>query len=75
MGLSESSLNTIMKSCSAFLTHCNISFDSPCCQYLCGENNRCICNIDTHGHISGSDEEHIEKTITPIAEHSVEGRY
>ena len=66
MGLSESSLNTIMNSCSFlfsfFLSHCKISFDSPCCQYLCGENNHCICNIDTHESvISDSEEEHIER--------------
>ena len=61
MGLSESNLNTIMNSCSFCLSHCRISFDSPCCQYLCGENNHCICNIDTHEYISDSEEEHIER--------------
>ena len=60
MGLSEPSLNTIMKSCS-FLPHCKISFDSPCCEGIFGENNHCICNVDTHGNISDSEEEHIEK--------------
>ena len=60
MGLPESSLNTIMNSCS-FLSHCKISFGSPCCQYLCGENNHCICNIDTHEYISDSEEEPIER--------------
>ena len=62
MGLSESSLNTTMKPCSFFLSHCKISFDSPCCQHLCGENSHCICNVDTHEYISDSEEEHIEIT-------------
>ena len=60
MGLSESSLNTITKPFS-FLSHCKISFDSPCCQSLCGDDNHCICNVDTHGYISDSEEEHIER--------------
>ena len=33
MGLSESSLNTIIKPFS-FLSHCNISCDSPCCETI-----------------------------------------
>ena len=61
MGLSEPRLNTIMNSCSFFKSHCKVSFDSPCCQYLCGENDHCISNIDTHEYISDSEEEHIEK--------------
>ena len=60
MGLPEPSLNTIMNSCS-FISHCKMSCDSPCCQYLCGGNYHCICNIDTHGYISDSEEEHIER--------------
>ena len=34
-----------------------MSCDSPCCQSLCGENNHCISNIDTHAYISDSDED------------------
>ena len=61
MGLSESSLNTINKPFS-FLSHCKISCDSPCFSRLCGEDNHCICNIDTHEYDNDSDdEEHIEK--------------
>ena len=61
MGLSESILNTITKPFS-FLNHCKVSCDSPCCIKIFGdENNHCICNIDTHEHISDSDEEQIEK--------------
>ena len=54
MGLSESSL----KLCS-FLSHCKVSCDSPCCTKLCGEDNHCNVNIDTHEHeyISETDEE------------------
>ena len=46
MGLTESSLNTIIKPFS-FLSHCKVHCDSPCCQSLCGDNNHCQCNIDT----------------------------
>ena len=56
MGLSESSLTTITKPFS-FLSHCKMSCDSPCCQSLCGENNHCIFNIDTHEYTSDSDED------------------
>ena len=60
MGMSESSLNTITKPFS-FLSHCKVSCDSPCCTKLCGEDNHCNVNIDTHEHvISDSEEEHIE---------------
>ena len=60
MGLSESSSNTITKPFS-FLSHCKISCDSPCCESIFGENNHCICNVDTHGYIPDSEEEHIER--------------
>ena len=61
MGMSESSLNTNTKPC-YFLSHCEISCDSPCCTKLCGEDNHCMFNIDTHENvISDSDEEHIEQ--------------
>ena len=56
MGLSESALNLL-----AVLSHCKVSCDSPCCVKVCGEDNRCNMNSDTHEHISDSDEEHIEK--------------
>ena len=45
----------------SFLSHCEISCDSPCCQSLCGDNDHCIFNIDTHEYISDSDE-YIGKT-------------
>ena len=57
MGLSESSLKPFL----AFLSHCKISCDSPCCTQICGEDNPCNVNIDTHEHISDSEEEQIEK--------------
>ena len=64
-----------LESLLVFLSHCKVSFDSPCCESICGKGNHCNCNIDTHEYvISDSDEEHIEKTITPTAKHSVEGR-
>ena len=71
MGLSESSLNIITKPFS-FSSHCKVSCDSPCCTKIFGdEDHHCICNIDTHENvISDSDEEHIEKTIITLAEHS-----
>ena len=60
MGLSESSL----KPFSFLLSHCKVSCDSPCCVKICGEDNHCNINtninIDTHEHISDSEEE-IEK--------------
>ena len=60
MGLSESSLNAITMPFS-FLSHCKVSCDSPCCEGIFGENNHCICNVDTHENvISDSEEEHIE---------------
>ena len=61
MGMSESSLNIVTKPFS-FLSHCKVSCDSPCCTKIFGDgNNHCICNVDTHEHISDSDEEQIEK--------------
>ena len=39
-----------------------MSCGSPCCQSLCGENNHCIFDTDTHEYVNGdSDEEHLEK--------------
>ena len=56
MGLSESTLKPF-----SFLSHCKVSCDSPCCVKICGEDNHCNVNIDTHEHvISDSEEEHIE---------------
>ena len=60
MGLSESSLNTITKPFSC-LSHCKVSCDSPCCVKLCGDDNHCNCNIDTHETIDSDEEEQIEK--------------
>ena len=56
MGLTESSLNTIIKPFS-FLSHCKIQCDSPCCQSLCGDNNHCTCNIDTTDDTSSEETE------------------
>ena len=56
MGLPESSLKPF--SC---LSHIQISCDSPCCVKICGEDNHCNCNIDTHEYDSEQDE-HIEQT-------------
>ena len=56
MGLSKSSLKPF-----SLLSHCKILCDSPCCTKLCGEDNHCSVNIDTHEHISDSEEEHIDK--------------
>ena len=56
MGLPESSLKHFR-----FLSHCKISCDSPCCTKICGEDNHCNVNIDTHEYVnSDSEEEHIE---------------
>ena len=55
MGLSESNLKPF-----GFLAHCKMSYDPPCCVKICGEDNRCNINIDTHEHISDSEEEQIE---------------
>ena len=61
MGLSESTLNTIIKPFS-FLSHCKVNCDSPCCQSLCGnENNHCNCSIDTTDDTSDEDD-NISKT-------------
>ena len=57
MGLSESALKPF-----SFLSHCKVSCDSPCCVTVCGEDNHCDMNIDTHENvISDSEEEQIEK--------------
>ena len=42
-------------------SHCKVSCDSQCCVKICGGDNHCNFNIDTHGHISDSDEEQIGK--------------
>ena len=59
MGLSESAAKPFL-----FLSHCKVSCDSPCCVKICGEDNHCNVNIDTHEHetiISDSEEEeHVE---------------
>ena len=56
MGLPESALKPV--SC---LSLCKVSCDSPCCVRICGEDNHCNINIDTHENvISDSEEEHIE---------------
>ena len=57
MGLSESALKPF-----SFLSHCKVSCDSPCCVKICGEDNNCNINIDTHETITSDseEEEHIE---------------
>lgn len=45
MGLSESSLNTMIKPFEC-LSHCKITMKSPCCNWWC--NEPCSCKIDTH---------------------------
>ena len=68
MGMSESSLTAITKLFS-FLSHCKVPCDSPCCQSLCGGNNRGIFNIDTHEHISSdSDSEDTDKHVSNTIE-------
>ena len=62
MGLSESTLNTIIKPFS-FLSHCKVNCDSPCCQSLCGnENNHCNCSIDTTDDATSEEDDNISKT-------------
>ena len=34
-----------------------VSCDSPCCTKLCGEDNHCIFNIDTHGNVNSDSDE------------------
>ena len=43
MGLSESALKPF-----SFFSHFKVSCDSPCCIEICGEDNHCNVNIDTH---------------------------
>ena len=60
MGLTESALKPF-----PFLSHCKISCDSPCCTKICGEDNHCNVNTDTHEYVNtDSDEEHIENNNT-----------
>ena len=56
MGLSESSLKSF-----SFLSHCDVSCDSPCRVKICGGDNHCNVNIDTHERTSDSEEDQIEK--------------
>ena len=55
MGLPEPSLKPF-----PLLNHISISCDSPCCVKLCGEDNHCNCDIDTHEYDSEKKEQ-IEK--------------
>ena len=68
MGLTESSLNTIIKPFS-FLSHCKVKCDSPCCLSLCGDNNHCNCEVDTTDDTSSEETEirHSSKT-TPVVD-------
>ena len=71
MGLSESSLTQITKPFGC-LSHCKVSCGSPCCTKLCGEDNHCMFNIDTHENVnSDSDEDedtdkHVSKQLKLI---------
>ena len=56
MGLSESTLNTVIKPFS-FLSHCKVSCVSPCCTRICGDGNHCNCNIGTHEYDSEKEED------------------
>ena len=55
MGLSESTLSTILKPFEC-LTHCKFTAKSPCCKACCGDES-CECGIDTHQH---EEHEHVE---------------
>ena len=46
MGLTESSLSTILKPFDC-LAHCKCTAKSPCCKRSCGDE-RCMCGVDTH---------------------------
>ena len=66
MGLTESSLNTIIKPFS-FLSHCKVHCYSPCCQSLCGDDNHCNCEVNT---IEDTDDKSVTtysspRTLTP----------
>lgn len=45
MGLSESSLSTILKPFECF-SHCKVTARSPCCKWCCGEESG-SCSVDT----------------------------
>ena len=66
MGLNERRLTTITKPFS-FLNHCNVPCDSPCCQSLCGENNHCICNTDTHENVNSDSDEDTDNNISELS--------
>ena len=67
MGLSEPSLTTITKPISC-LSHCKVSCDSPCCTKICGEDNHCVFNIDTHENVT-SDSDEDEDTDKQISKY------
>ena len=46
MGLTESSLSTILKPFEC-ANHCKGTAKSPCCKRSCGDEG-CSCGIDTH---------------------------
>ena len=55
MGLTESSLSTILKPFDC-LAHCKCTAKSPCCKKCYGEDDNCFCSIDTHQY--DDEEEH-----------------
>ena len=62
MGLTESSLSTILKPFEC-ANHCKCTAKSPCCKRSCGDEG-CICGIDTHEY--DAEEEH-NNTIDQVS--------
>ena len=48
-----------------------MSCESPCCVKICGEDNHCNINIDTHEHISESEEEQIENNNNQVYSNNI----
>ena len=66
MGLTESSLSTILKPFDC-LAHCKCTAKSPCCKWCCGDgNDHCFCGIDTHQH--EDEEEHTIDQVSVISD-------
>ena len=60
MGLPESSLTIITKPFS-FQNHCKVSCDPPCRTKICGNDNHCILNTDTHENVNSDSDEDTDK--------------
>ena len=66
MGLTESSLSTILKPFDC-LAHCKFTAKSPCCKQCCGDgDDHCICGIDTHQY--EDEEEHAIEQVSAISD-------